>query len=195
MSHAHGAGHGHDAPTEGLGKYIAIFISVLALFLAIAETFGKSAQTTYIAKNVEASNLWAFFQAKTIRRTAVETAADALAVDIQLARDPATKQLLEKRVADWKAQAQRYRTEPETGEGSQELAQKAKAAEKLRDLSLEKYHHFEVASAAFQIAIVLAGAYLLVKSGLLLWLSGLLACSGIFFTIVGFFFPSAIHLF
>ena len=43
---------------------------------AFAETLGKGAQTESIAKNVEASNLWAFFQAKTIRRTVVQTAAE-----------------------------------------------------------------------------------------------------------------------
>ena len=195
MSHAHGHGAGHDAATEGPAKYIAIFISVLALLLAVAETFGKSAQTTYIAKNVEAANLWAFFQAKTIRRTSVETAADAMSIDIQLARDPNTKALLEKRVADWKAQAQRYRSEPETGEGSNELAAKAKAAEKERDKALERYHHFEVASAAFQIAIVLAGAYLLTHSMILVWLAGALSVSGFIFSLIGLFFPSAVHLF
>ena len=41
MSHGHG-GHG---VVEGDNKKIAILISVLALFLAIAETLGKSAQT------------------------------------------------------------------------------------------------------------------------------------------------------
>lgn len=195
MSHGHGHGHGHDAPQDGPAKYIAIFISVLAMLLAISETLGKSAQTSYIAKNVEAANLWAFFQAKTIRRTSVETAADALAIDVQLARDPATKQLLEKRVADWKAQAQRYRTEPGTREGSQELAARAKDAEKQRDKFLEKYHHYEVASAAFQIAIVLAGAYLLTHSLLLVWIAAGLSGAGVLFTIIGLFFPSAVHLF
>lgn len=192
MSHAHGAGHGHG---DGENKYIAIVISVLALFLAIAETLAKGAQTNSISYNIEASDKWAFFQAKTIRRTTVETAADALALDVQLARDPATKQMLEKRVADWRAQAARYRSEPETGEGSQELAVKAKAAEKKRDLYTEKYHHYEIASAAFQIAIVLASVYLLTHVSILLWVSGALALSGVFFTFVGLFFPSAIHLF
>jgi Domain of unknown function (DUF4337) len=196
MSHGHGHGAGHDAhATDGTAKYIAIFISVLALMLAISETFGKSAQTTYIAKNVEAANLWAFFQAKTIRRTTVETAAQALTLDVQLARDPATKAMLEKRVAAWEADAKRYRSEPETGEGSNELRVKALAAEKERDKSLEKYHHFEVASAAFQIAIVLAGAFLLVKSTILLWLAGGLSLAGLAFTLIGLLFPSAVHLF
>ena len=139
--------------------------------------------------------LWYFFQAKTSRLSSVEAAAEGRAIDVQLARDPATKQIPEKRVADWKAQAQRYRTEPETREGSQELAARAKEAEKLRDKYLEKYHPFEVASAVFQIAIVLAGAYLLTHGVLLLWIAGGLSTAGAVFTIIGLLFPSAVHLF
>jgi hypothetical protein len=41
-----------------------------------AETLGKGAQTESISKNVESSNFWAFFQAKSIRRTMVQTRAD-----------------------------------------------------------------------------------------------------------------------
>ena len=191
MSHGAGAGHGGD----GENKYIAIFISILALFLAIAETMAKSAQTNSITYNVEASNLWAFFQAKSIRRTNVETAADAMDIDIKLAKDPVTKQLLEKRVADWRAAAARYRSEPETREGSTELAGRAKEAEKKRDLYAEKYHHFEVASAAFQIGIVLASVFLITHVVYTLWGAGLLAVLGILFTIIGLVFPSAVHLF
>ncbi len=42
---------------------------MLALFLALSETLGKSAQTTAITLNVTSNDLWAFFQAKTIRQT------------------------------------------------------------------------------------------------------------------------------
>lgn len=194
MSHGHGAGHGGG---DGDNKYIAILISVLALFLAVAETFAKGAQTNSIAYNIEASNLWSFYQAKTIRQTAIKTAAEQMEIDVQLARDPATKQLLEKRVAAWKDEVARYQSEPKPtgGEGRIELQQRAIAAGVKRDLYTEKYHHYEVASAAFQIAIVLASVYLLTHVAILLWASGSLACAGIFFTIVGFFFPSAIHLF
>jgi hypothetical protein len=45
----------------GRNKQIALLIAVIALFLALSETFGKSAQTSAISDNVEASNLWAFF--------------------------------------------------------------------------------------------------------------------------------------
>jgi hypothetical protein len=63
MSGAHGHGH-----VEG-NKKIALLISVLALFLALVETMAKGAQTNALSYNIEASNLWSFFQAKTIRQT------------------------------------------------------------------------------------------------------------------------------
>src|SRR5215468_3229462 len=125
---AHGHGHGI---VEGENKRIAILISVLALFLAIAETLGKSAQTEALSFNVEASNTWAFFQAKTIRKTTMETAAEQMDVDVQLARDPSVRQILEQRVNAWKIRAARYESEPESGEGRKELMAKAKALEQM----------------------------------------------------------------
>src|SRR6185503_2642250 len=104
--------HGGHGLVEGENKKIAILISVLALFLAIAETLGKSAQTDGISSNVEASNLWAFYQAKTIRKTTMETAAEQMEVDVQLAKDADVKALLEKRVKEWKDRAARYESEP-----------------------------------------------------------------------------------
>ena len=71
MEHAEHAEHASSS-----NKRIALLIAVLALFLALSETLGKSAQTDALSQNIEASNLWAFFQAKTIRMTTVRTAAE-----------------------------------------------------------------------------------------------------------------------
>ncbi|MFL6970536.1 MAG: DUF4337 family protein, partial [Xanthobacteraceae bacterium] len=87
-------GHGHGAAKQGpenRNKKIALVIAVIALFLAFSETLGKSAQTAGLSYNVEASNLWAFFQAKTIRRTLVETAAQAMALEAAAAPAEPTK--------------------------------------------------------------------------------------------------------
>ncbi len=193
MAHGHGGGHG----AESGNKMIAILISILALFLAIAETFAKGAQTNSIASNVEASNLWAFYQAKTIRQTTLNTATQQMEIDLQLATDPATKEILQKRVASWKEDIARYQSEPKPtgGEGRRELQERAIEAGKKRDLHAEKYHHYEVASAAFQIGIVLASVYLITEVALTLWGAGLLAMLGLGFTTIGFFFPHAVHLF
>ncbi len=55
--------------TSSLNKRVALLIAVIALFLAFSETLGKSAQTNALNHQIEASNLWNFFQAKNIRRT------------------------------------------------------------------------------------------------------------------------------
>src|ERR687888_1916306 len=70
------AGHGHGHAEHGGNKGVALLISILALVLAFSETLGKGAQTSALSLNIEASNLWAFFQAKTIRQTVLRTAAE-----------------------------------------------------------------------------------------------------------------------
>ena len=124
MEHAEHAEH-----ASGSNKRIALLIALLALFLAFSETLGKGAQTESISKNVEASNLWAFFQAKSIRRTVVEATSDQARLSLGVMGDDAAKAALEKQIENRKKTAARYRSEPETGEGSEQLAARAKQAE------------------------------------------------------------------
>jgi hypothetical protein len=180
------SGHGHA--DHGGNKGVALLISVLALVLALSETLGKSAQTSALGYNIEASNLWAFFQAKTIRQTTLRAAAEQMEV---LSESEKAK----KQIDTWKKTAARYQDEPDTGEGRNQLAARAKEAEKKRDLSLARYHHYEMSSAAVQIAIVLASASIITTMPALFWAAGALGLVGIGFCIVGFWFPTAIHLF
>jgi hypothetical protein len=180
---------GHIDPSN---KKVALLIAVLALLLAFSETLGKSAQTEGLSQNIEASNLWSFFQAKTIRMTVLRTAADE--ADLQgAALSGDAKQALTKRVEEWRTTAARYDNEPK--EGRKDLAQRATAAEQKRDRSLAAYHQYETASGALQIAIVLASAEVITGAGFLVWISGGLGLIGLIFTAVGFFAPTALHLF
>jgi len=180
------SGHGHG--DHGGNKPIALLISILALVLAFAETLGKSSQTSAISYNIEASNLWAFYQSKTIRRTILRTAAQEMAVH---ADSPKAKEV----IAEWKKTAERYQNEPDTGEGRDQLEARAKAAEKKRDAALAAYHHYEVSSAAVQIAIVVASASIVAGVPALVWLAGTLGVIGIAFCVIGTWFPAAVHLF
>ena len=183
--------HGHVDPSN---KKVALLIAVLAAFLAFAETFAKSAQTEALARNIEASNLWSFFQAKTIRMTAVRTAAEEAELQLPGASGEA-KEAIAKRIQDWRKTAARYDSEPETGEGRKELAERAKAAEKKREVAMSAYHHHELASALLQLGIVLASAQVITGAGFLLWAAGGLGVIGFIFTAIGFFAPTAVHLF
>ena len=167
---------------------------MIALCLALSETLGKGAQTESISKNVEASNLWAFFQAKSIRRTVVQSVSEQARLSMGLLGDDIAKAALAKQIDDWSKTAARYQSEPETGEGSKQLAERAKKAEESRDLAMARYHHYEVASAAFQIGIVLASATIITGMVALAWVSGLLMVTGIAFTAIGLIAPHAVHL-
>ena len=179
-------GHGHV--DHGGNKGVALLISVLALVLAFSETLGKSAQTAGLAYNIEASNLWAFFQAKTIRQTTLRTAAEQ--TEVLTSSENSKKQ-----IDAWRKTAQRYQSEPETNEGRDQLAARAKEAEKKRDTAMAAYHNYELASAAVQIAIVLASASIITSMVALVWAAAALGLLGVAFCVIGFFFPTAVHLF
>jgi hypothetical protein len=72
---------------------------------------------------------------------------------------------------------------------------RAKEAEHKRDTALARYHHYELASAAYQIGIVLASAAVITGMIMLAYLAGALGLVGLVFTGMGFFAPHAVHLF
>jgi hypothetical protein len=184
--------HGHIDPSN---KKIALLIAILALILAFSETLAKGSQTNALSHNIEASNLWSFFQAKTIRMTTVRTAMDAAEMELKQTRSEAGKEILGKQIESWKKAAARYDSEPETREGRKELMTRARSAEKERDRAMAAYHHYELASAALQIAIVLASAQIITGVAALAWISGGLGVVGLAFSFIGYFAPLAIHLF
>ncbi|HUI97644.1 MAG TPA: DUF4337 domain-containing protein [Xanthobacteraceae bacterium] len=174
-------------------KGIALLISVLALFLALSETLGKSAQTTAISDNVRASDTWAFYQAKTIRSSALQIASQAMTIESGATGDPKVKEAQGKQIDVWKKESARLDDEPGK-EGRKQLMDRANQAEEDRDLALARYHHYETSSAAFQIGIVLASATIITGMTILAWISGGLGVVGLVFMGIGLFAPHAVHL-
>ena len=101
---------------------------------SFSETLGKGAQTEAITENIEASDLWAFFQAKDIRRTMVNVAADQTDLLAAGLTDPAAKAAIDKQIETWRKTAERYESDPKAGNGRKELEEHAKDAEEERDL-------------------------------------------------------------
>ena len=178
--------------SQYFNRRIALLIAVLALFLSFSETLGKSAQTEAIDANVKSSDTWAFFQAKDIRRTTLNTAADQTVLLTANVADPTAKAAIDKQIEAWRATAARYESDPKTGEGRKELAERAREQEKERDLAMARYHHYELASAAFQVGIVLASAAVITGALALAWLGGALGIVGLVLTLFGFFAPHAL---
>lgn len=180
-------------------KRMALVIAVLALFLSFAEMAGKGAQTAALDYQMDASELWGFFQAKNIRRTSNLIAVEQAQLALPGVADPGRRATIEKQIEEWTQTAALYRSEPDAangqGEGTEELARRAHDVEHKRDAMLAKFHNYEFASSAFQIGIVLASAAVItgvIIPGFLA--SGLAFLIGLAFMAFGAFAPHLLHL-
>lgn len=169
-------------------RLIGVYIGVLAVGLAVCTLGGGNATKNATLKNLEASNTWAFFQAKNLRRQMVRLRAEE--VEMQLTMDPpppeATRSLLTERLKSYRDQEQKLTTEPEKGEGLDELYKRGKALEAERDRAMRQDPYFDYGQAMLQIAIVLASVAILAGGSFLLWISGALGLLGAFLTFNGF---------
>jgi len=174
-------------------RKIALLIAIIALFLALSETLGKSAQTRGIELNIKASDTWNFFQAKTIRQTTLRTAAEALAVDVAGRPDDAAKAEMIKQIERWRATVARYDSDPKEKDGRKELRGQAEEYERVRDVAMARYHNYEFGSAAYQIGIVLASAAVITGMMPLAYGGIGLLVVGLVFTGLGLFAPHVTH--
>jgi len=170
---------------EELNKWVGVYIGVLAVLLAICNVGGANAAKDATRTNIEASNSWAFYQAKNIRRVSFTLAADQL--ELMLATQglaaPA-KKAVEDKMKSYRAEADRLKRDQE--DGLDVLLAKARGLEAERDVALRKDPYFDWSQALLQIAIVLASVHLIIGNFMLLGLSGGLSGLGVLLMINGY---------
>jgi hypothetical protein len=169
-------------------KWVGVFIGVLAVLLAICNVGGANATKDAMHANIAASDMWAFYQAKNIRRTATLLALGELELmlEAQPGMPDAARRKFEARIGEHRAEAQRLTSDPKTKEGRDELFVRAKALEVDRDVALRKDPYFDWSQAFLQIAIVLASVHLIIGNTWLLGLSGGLGGLGVLLMLNGF---------
>src|SRR5258706_11373411 len=186
--------HAHPTTDEAFRRRAAVLIGVIAMLMAITTLGGSSAMKTMLTANSHASDTCSFYQAKNIRQTANQLAADELEVQLTTRPDltPEMRAEVQKRIDRYRATAARYESEPATGEGKKELMAKAKQYEVQRDRAIEADPNFEFAEALFQIAIVLGSVSIVAASRFLLVACAGLAVAGTLLCVNGFFL--VVHL-
>ena len=173
--HVHGAhDHAveHEAQKGGLGQQVALFSAILATVGAIVSMLGGQMQNTALyQKNeavfnkTEASNMWAFYQAKSTKQALAELAATT-------ATDPAVRE-------KFAANVKRYEVEKEgIKKDAEALEAKAKAANDKSERALHPHHKLEISMTLLQIAIALASITVLTQKRWLFAAAGLAALGG-----------------
>ncbi|MCC7253529.1 DUF4337 domain-containing protein [Hyphomicrobium sp.] len=169
-------------------RWIGVYIGVLAVILAVCAMGGGNAAKDANRKNVEATNIWGFFQAKNMRRHTLRLQVDEL--ELQLANDAS---LSEPARAAIRAKIESYReldkeltSNPKSNEGLDELFHRGKALEAERDIAASKDPYFDYGQALLQIAIVLASVAIISGGTAVLVASILVGIVGALMTLNGF---------
>ncbi|MGL4395113.1 MAG: DUF4337 domain-containing protein [Hyphomicrobium sp.] len=169
-------------------KLIGVCIGILAVALAICGLGGGNAAKDATLKNIEATNTWAFFQAKNARRQTLRLQAEELELLMQttptLSEEARTA--ISAKVTEYRSQEKLLTSDPAKKEGLDELWTKGKALEVERDVALHRDPYFDYGEALLQIAIVLASISIISGSNLLLIGSLLLGAAGCVLTVGGF---------
>lgn len=164
----------HDSD-DRFRSLVALVIAVLATLLAVASLGGGNVGEDVINSNIHASDTWAFYQAKNIRQTAMNLAADEMETALLVSGaslPPAARADIEGKVAKYRATAARYDDEPDPaapddslrGEGKKQLSAQARSFEARRDRAQEQDANFDYSSVLYQIAIVLGSVAILALS-------------------------------
>jgi len=149
-------------------------ISVFALLLAVNSWYGGTLSSKTLNNTIASNNVWAFYQAKSIKQTLAEQSLD----DAVYRKDA-------EKMAKLQAKIDRYESDPKTGEGKKELMEKARALEAERDEAKKRSPWIGYASTLYQLSIVVLSASILAVSMSMFWGSFFVAGLGILLSAQG----------
>jgi Domain of unknown function (DUF4337) len=181
--------HRHSAAAdERFSKLTGIYVGIVAMLLAITTLGSENATKRMLAANIQASDTYNYYQAKYLRQTEYQIAADLLETQIATPGLPdAAKTGAEAAIRRYRDTARRYESDPARGEGKKQLMAKARDWEARRDHAALRLPNFEFAGALYQIAIVLGSVSIVAASRALVKFSGLVAILATLLMINGYF--------
>jgi hypothetical protein len=135
-------------------------ITLFAAMLAVNSILDSGNSSQILDDTIEANNVWAFYQAKSIKQNLTEMRYD----DAIARKDTKKAEVL-------KAKIDRYESDPKTGEGKKELMAKARALEDDRANCELRSPWYTFSNACFQIAIVIMAAAMISFGLRMYWIS------------------------
>ncbi|MCL4503326.1 MAG: DUF4337 domain-containing protein [Deltaproteobacteria bacterium] len=163
-------------------RRVALTTAIFAVILAISSLGGGMAMKEMLLSQQQASDLWAFYQAKAMREHFYRGQKQRLELDL-LEREnlkPQVRNRYEEMLAKATAEEARYGLE------KKEIEKDAKYLEHRRDIYLGKDPYFEYAEVLLQIAIVMASIAILAHSRMMFGFSLVPATLGALLAANGF---------
>jgi hypothetical protein len=155
-------------------RNIALVTAVFAVVLAIASLGGNHAMKEMLLSQQQASDQWAYYQAKAIREHLYKSQKMMLENELMISEglSPNARESVQSSIGTLAAEESRYANEKKS------IQEEAVRLEKQRDENRAKDLHFEYAEVLLQIAIVMASVSIIAESLPVLSFSILLAAVG-----------------
>src|SRR6266851_3652293 len=169
--HTHHGEHG-DNP---LVIPVSMTMSILAVLVAVATLFGHRAHTEELLLQAQATDQWAYYQAKNIRLHEMQVMVDQLGVFT--VQDKQKTELLREK---YQKEVERYSNDKDS------ISEKAKEQERERDLLRAKADRFDAGEGILEIALVICSLTLLTDKKLFWYAAMLIGAAGIVASLGGF---------
>jgi hypothetical protein len=149
-----------EIKAKAFTRHVALTTAIFAVLLAITALGGNNAMKEMLLSQQQASDQWAFYQAKVIREHFYR--GQKLRLELDLLEKDSLKPEVRKRYEDllrqMTAEEKRY------GAEKKEIEKEAKKLEHERDVNRDKDPYFDYAEVLLQIAIVMASVAILAHS-------------------------------
>ena len=169
--HTHHGEHGENP----LILPISLTMSILAVLVAVATLFGHRAHTEELLLQAQATDQWAYYQAKNIRLHEMQVMVDQLGVFT--VQDKQKTELLREK---YQKEVERYSNDKDS------IGEKAKEQERERDLLRAKADRFDAGEGILEIALVICSLTLLTDKKLFWYAAMLIGAVGIAASLGGF---------
>jgi uncharacterized protein DUF4337 len=167
--------HAHHHEEEPWTLPVAITISILAVLVAMATLMGHRSSIEAVLIQTQASDQWAYYQAKNIRLHEMQSVADLIGV-----LDRGEKEKAEALHEKYKKEIERYEKDKD------DISEKAKELEKERAVVSRREDRFDAGEVILDIALIICSLTLLTRIKAF-WYSGMvIGVVGFFVAISGF---------
>jgi hypothetical protein len=164
-------------------KRVALTTAIFAVILAITSLGGNNAMKEMLLAQQQASDQWAFYQAKVVREHLYRIQKLRLKVDLLergSSMKPEAREKLESMLKNMAEEETRYGTE------KKEIEKEAKKLEHERDVNRSKDPYFDYGEVLLQIAIVMASISIISGSRPIFYFALVGAILGTLFSLNGF---------
>ena len=172
----------HERGETTFGRRAALTTAIYAVVLSIASLGGNNTVKEMLLAQQQASDQWAFYQAKVIREH--QYRAQKMLLETQLAEPSSLKGAerakVEALATKFAEEEKRYNAE------KKDIEKDAKKLELARDVRRERHPYFEFGEVLLQVAIVSASVSILSTSRPMFWFSLVLAALGAALALNGF---------